>query len=140
MGSISPRAHYAIDVGFEVVSTATTTEYRHNIFADGEVIAVHDVHGCTNVAGGRMPGATTIDQSGNAYTDYLHHDHLGSVDTITDDQGNVIQAMSFDAFGQRRVRIPVHAGPVFRSMSGCRSGGGRAHVPVMSGRVGIEAG
>ena len=38
------------------------------------------------------------------------------------------------------VRIPVHAGPVFRSMSGCRSGGCRAHVPVMSGRVGIEAG
>ncbi len=70
---------------FEVVSTSTTTEYRHNIIADGEIVAVH-----------------TIDQSGNAYTDYLHYDQLGSVDTITDDQGNVIQSMSFDAFGQRR--------------------------------------
>ncbi len=70
---------------FEVVSTSTTTEYRHNIIADGEIVAVH-----------------TIDQSGNAYTDYLHYDQLGSVDTITDDQGNVIQTMSFDAFGQRR--------------------------------------
>ena len=49
-----------------------------------------------------MSGATTIDQSGNATTRYLHYDHLGSVDTITDDQGNVAQAMSFDAFGQRR--------------------------------------
>ncbi len=68
-----------------MVSTATTTEYRHNIIADGEVIAVH-----------------TIDQSGNAYTDYLHYDQLGSVDAITDDQGTVIQSMSFDAFGQRR--------------------------------------
>ena len=71
---------------FEVVASSTgTTEYRHNIVADGEVIAVH-----------------TITQSGNAYTDYLHYDHLGSVDAITDDSGNVIQSMSFDAFGQRR--------------------------------------
>ena len=70
---------------FEVISTSTTTEYRHNIIADGQVIAVH-----------------TIDQSGNAYTDYLHSDHLGSVDAITNDSGNVIQAMSFDAFGLRR--------------------------------------
>lgn len=70
---------------FEVVSTSTTTEYRHNIMADGQIVAVH-----------------VITQSGNAYTDYLHADHLGSVDAITDDQGSVIQTMSFDAFGQRR--------------------------------------
>ena len=70
---------------FEVVATATTTEYRHNIVADGEVIAVH-----------------TIDQSGNATTSYLHYDHLGSVDKITDDQGTIAQTMSFDAFGLRR--------------------------------------
>ena len=70
---------------FEVVSTSTTTEYRHNIVADGQVIAVH-----------------TIDQSGNATTDYLHYDHLGSVDTITNDQGTIAQSMSFDAFGLRR--------------------------------------
>ena len=55
---------------FEVVATATSTDYRHNIIADGQVIAVH-----------------TIDQSGNATTSYLHYDHLGSIDTITDDQG-----------------------------------------------------
>ncbi|MHB8406251.1 MAG: RHS repeat-associated core domain-containing protein, partial [Gammaproteobacteria bacterium] len=70
---------------FEVLVTQTSTDYRHNIIADGQVIAVH-----------------TIDQSGNATTDYLHYDHLGSVDTITDDSGNVIQTMSFDAFGLRR--------------------------------------
>ena len=70
---------------FEVVATATSTDYRHNIIADGQVIAVH-----------------TIDESGNATTRYLHYDHLGSVDTITDDQGNIAQQMSFDAFGLRR--------------------------------------
>lgn len=82
--------------------TTVFSEYRHNILADGQTIAVHDVHGSTNVEGGRMPRATTITQSGNAYTDYLHYDHLGSVDAITDDQGAVIQTMSFDAFGLRR--------------------------------------
>ena len=68
-----------------MVSTATDTEYRHNIIADGEVIAVH-----------------TITGTGAVSTSYLHYDHLGSVDAITDDSGNVIQAMSFDAFGLRR--------------------------------------
>ncbi|MGH8292699.1 MAG: hypothetical protein ACRESA_04425 [Gammaproteobacteria bacterium] len=67
---------------FEVVSTSSTTEYRHNIVADGQTVAVH-----------------TITASGNASTSYLHYDHLGSVDAITDDQGTVIQTMSFDAFG-----------------------------------------
>ena len=42
---------------FEVVSTSATTEYRHNILADGNIVAVH-----------------TIDQSGNATTSYLHSD------------------------------------------------------------------
>ena len=70
---------------FEVVASATTTDYRHNIIADGQVIAVH-----------------TIDENGNATTSYLHYDHLGSVDTITDDQGAIAQTMSFDAFGLRR--------------------------------------
>jgi len=70
---------------FEVIAGQSSTEYRNNIFADGQVIAVH-----------------TIDQSGNATTSYLHYDHLGSVDTITNDQGTIAQQMSFDAFGLRR--------------------------------------
>lgn len=72
---------------FEVVTTSSgTTEYRHNILADGQVIAVH-----------------TIDVGGSASTSYLHYDQLGSVDAITNDQGSVIQSMSFDAFGNRRL-------------------------------------
>ncbi|MGH8371876.1 MAG: SpvB/TcaC N-terminal domain-containing protein, partial [Gammaproteobacteria bacterium] len=70
---------------YEVVSNGTSIQYRHNIVAGGQVIAVH-----------------TLDQSGNATTSYLHYDHLGSVDAITDDTGAVVQRMSFDAFGQRR--------------------------------------
>jgi hypothetical protein len=35
-------------------------------------------------------------------TRYLHKDHLGSVDTITDEFGAVVLRLSFDAFGKRR--------------------------------------
>lgn len=44
----------------------------------------------------------TLDQAGNETTSYVHSDHLGSTDTLTNDQGSVIQEMSFDAFGLRR--------------------------------------
>jgi RHS repeat-associated protein len=33
---------------------------------------------------------------------YLHYDHLGSIDVITDDSGTVVQKFSYDAWGQRR--------------------------------------
>ena len=38
-------------------------------------------------------------------THYLHTNHLGSTDVITDNQGRVAQTMSFDAWGKRRSTI-----------------------------------
>lgn len=78
---------------FEVVSTSSGTQYRHNIMAVGGVVATH-----------------TINQNGVVETDYIHSDHLGSGDVITNDSGNIAtdpvtgeqQIMSFDAFGLRR--------------------------------------
>ncbi|MDH4106763.1 MAG: hypothetical protein OEW35_00450 [Gammaproteobacteria bacterium] len=35
-------------------------------------------------------------------THYVHQDHLGSVDVITDATGAIVQEQSFDAWGQRR--------------------------------------
>ena len=70
---------------FQVVSTPSGTQYQHSILAAGGVVAVH-----------------TLDQAGNASTSYIHTDHLGSVDTETNDQGVVTLQMSFDAFGLRR--------------------------------------
>ena len=32
----------------------------------------------------------------------MHKDHLGSVDVVTDANGNVVQRFSFDAWGKRR--------------------------------------
>ncbi|MGS2724925.1 RHS repeat-associated core domain-containing protein [Porticoccus sp. GXU_MW_L64] len=34
--------------------------------------------------------------------EYLHRDHLGSVDTITDENGNLLQRMAFEPFGSRK--------------------------------------
>jgi hypothetical protein len=33
---------------------------------------------------------------------YLHYDNLGSIDTITDGQGNIVERMAYTAFGERR--------------------------------------
>ncbi len=38
----------------------------------------------------------------NESKNYLHKDHLGSVDVITDENGNVVERQSFDAWGKRR--------------------------------------
>ncbi len=35
-------------------------------------------------------------------TRYLHRDALGSIDTITDGQGNIVERMSYEPFGARR--------------------------------------
>jgi hypothetical protein len=32
----------------------------------------------------------------------LHYDNLGSIDTITDGQGNIVERMAYTAFGERR--------------------------------------
>ncbi len=58
----------------------------HYLFAGGESVAVHieKNHG--------------IEQE----TRYLHKDHLGSIDAITDETGQLTESFSFDAWGQRR--------------------------------------
>ncbi|MFQ3250959.1 MAG: RHS repeat-associated protein [Glaciecola sp.] len=42
-------------------------------------------------------------RSNNAHSvDYLHKDHLGSINFISDDEGRLKHKLSFDAFGKRR--------------------------------------
>ncbi|VAW78390.1 hypothetical protein MNBD_GAMMA13-952 [hydrothermal vent metagenome] len=70
---------------YEQISKAGTTERKHYIIAGGRTIAIYSDKGA---------GQTT--------TQYLHHDHLGSVDVITDASGAAVERLSFAAFGSRR--------------------------------------
>ena len=83
-GSLQSR-RLTINRYFEQVEENGKTVFKHYIHANGKIVAVHDRKSDFHHA-----------------THFLHQDHLGSVDTITDEFGNVVTRTSFDAFGQRR--------------------------------------
>jgi RHS repeat-associated protein len=60
---------------------------RHYLYAGNRLVAIYT----------QASGAL-----GSSNTRYIHTDHLGSVDTITDESGNVVQHLSYDAHGKRR--------------------------------------
>nr|VFJ59838.1 MAG: RHS repeat-associated core domain-containing protein [Candidatus Kentron sp. DK] len=70
-------------------SDGDTIRRKHFIYADGQLAAIHIK---TEQAGVPQPDETR----------YLHRDNLGSIDTITDGRGNIVERMSYEAFGQRR--------------------------------------
>ena len=73
---------------FERVSkTGEATKSVHYIFAGSQRIAIRTTDNAPS------PGDSLR---------YLHRDHLGSVDTITDETGAVLERLSYDAFGKRR--------------------------------------
>jgi len=50
-----------------------------------------------------QPVAVFIQDGNNAPVPYfIHTDHLGSIDVITDENGNIVDEMCFDAWGNRR--------------------------------------
>ncbi|WP_437608238.1 RHS repeat-associated core domain-containing protein [Sorangium sp. So ce834] len=61
-----------------------TVEHRHHVHSPERVVAIV-------TRGGSDAG-----------TRYVHVDHLGSVDALTDEDGDVIERRSYDPFGQRR--------------------------------------
>ena len=70
---------------FEQIKEGANTRYRHYIKVGDQTIA------------------TVIQYEGaGTQTRYLHRDHLGSVASITDELGNVLEQNDYDAFGQRR--------------------------------------
>ncbi|WXG51669.1 MAG: RHS repeat-associated core domain-containing protein [Candidatus Sedimenticola sp. (ex Thyasira tokunagai)] len=80
--------HYAGNA-YERIESDNKVEHKHFIYADGQLVAIH---------------AKTIDDSVAKpdKTRYLHRDALGSIDTITDGQGNIVERMSYEPFGARR--------------------------------------
>ncbi|WP_428309894.1 FG-GAP-like repeat-containing protein [Hydrocarboniphaga sp.] len=70
---------------FEQVVSGGVTQYRHLIPVNGETVAQY-----------------TKRSNATADTYYLHRDHLGSLDAITNQASGVVVRASFDAFGRRR--------------------------------------
>ncbi|WP_437729520.1 RHS repeat-associated core domain-containing protein [Sorangium sp. So ce861] len=89
---------YFGDLYERVTDTATgRAEHRYYVRSPERVVAIV-------TRGGQEPG-----------TRYVHVDHLGSVDAITDEDGDVIERRSYDPFGQRR--NPVWGEPTPASFS-----------------------
>ena len=53
-------------------------------------------------AGSEMIGMRVDRSDATTYTRYFHKDHLGSIATITDETGAVVERLSYDAWGKRR--------------------------------------
>lgn len=81
---INPR--WDTGVHYEKEQSATEIKHKHFINAGNIPIAIY----------------TTIENSPLIELRYLHKDHLGSVTTITSDNGSVVEDLSYQAFGERR--------------------------------------
>lgn len=69
--------------------SGTSTIHRHHVLGRDRVVAEFEI---------------TVDEQDivSEQTRYLHDDHLGSLDSVTDEQGQVVQRLSFDAWGKPR--------------------------------------
>jgi RHS repeat-associated protein len=76
----------------------TTTYYAGNV----EVVSKSDSDIITYRR--NLPGAIGLYRSnGTTEISYLHKDHLGSLDTITNDAGEITQKLYFDAWGKKAI-------------------------------------
>jgi RHS repeat-associated protein len=67
------------------VTQGSTTDFRHAIHANGQVVALY-----------------SRKSTGTNTTRYLLRDHLGSIDIVSSSSGSLVLRESFDAYGARR--------------------------------------
>ena len=78
------------------------TKKRKKDLVFGETGSFGNTTRVKHYIGGFAVVTQTVGATSPFQTSYLHKDHLGSTDTITDESGQVIQRMSFDTWGKRR--------------------------------------
>ena len=73
---------------------------------------------------------------------YTHKDHLGSIDTITNEMGKVVERISYDPFGKKRAPICAANDPICVTVSSVTTRGFTGHETIeevglihMNGRV-----
>jgi RHS repeat-associated protein len=121
----------------EKVDDGTYWTYKHYISAPVGRIAVYTTK--TKQSDGSSAAAPDLK--------YLHHDHIGSVDVITNESGSVLERDSFDAWGYRRTTnnwqtpLPI-PGPVPSNLRSIVSRGFTGHEELddlglvhMNGRI-----
>lgn len=79
------ETRYYVGKLYENIVTNDDNREINYIFADGKAIAIFE----------------TSTKSGSKTT-YLYHDHLGSIQAYSDENGGLLQELSYDAWGQRR--------------------------------------
>ena len=87
-GAVTTTIKYAGTLFEQIGKTGAATQYVHYVFAGERRVAVYSKDTAPTPA---------------RVLRYLHQDHLGSVDTITDESGAVVERLSYDAWGKRRV-------------------------------------
>jgi RHS repeat-associated protein len=80
----------------------TTTTYIGGLYERETPAAGPARHKHYIAAGGALVAVLTTRSGSPDETRYLHKDHLGSVDVVTDATGAVVERLSFDAWGRRR--------------------------------------
>lgn len=81
---ISEIKYYAGTL-YEEVRSGTEVRQLNYIFADGVAVAIYEKS-----------------NNNGEKTRYLHKDHLGSIQAYSDENGKLIQELSYDAWGRRR--------------------------------------
>ena len=84
-GAVVTTLKYIGNAFEQKAKTASPTEYIHYIRA-GATVAIY-----------------TSKSDSTEQTRYLHKDHLGSVETLTDEAGAVTESLSYDPHGKRRL-------------------------------------
>jgi hypothetical protein len=86
------------------------TAHRYYVYSPERVVAIV-------TRGGAQAG-----------TRYMHVDHLGSVDALTDEGGAVVERRSYDPFGQRRNPVWGQAAPFGAPPLSIVSPGGKVYI------------
>jgi RHS repeat-associated protein len=87
---LNPRIDAGIHVERQLTPSGTLDHWENTIYAGGRAVAIQFDYG-----------------TGTSLIRYLHKDHLGSTQTLTDETGavpqNPLQQFSYDPFGRRRL-------------------------------------
>ncbi len=108
---------FYIDKSYEKIVEGNKTTHKYFMYAEGHLATIH-VKTTENTT--ELPDETR----------YLLYDPLGSVDTITDNRGNIVERMSYEAFGQRREGNWQSAGNVVPAFTN-RGYTGHEHIDEM---------